>query len=68
LTSKDEDRWWLLGHHGRDCRLASHQRLRQYGKDGSGYLQLRGTHPQTPTYGLTDSPAGQLALIAEQFK
>jgi epoxide hydrolase len=47
---------------------ASHQRLRQYGQDGKGYLQIQGTRPQTLAYGLTDSPAGQLAWIVEKFK
>jgi pimeloyl-ACP methyl ester carboxylesterase len=43
-------------------------RLRQYEADGKGYLQLQGTRPQTLAYALTDSPAGQLAWIAEKFK
>jgi pimeloyl-ACP methyl ester carboxylesterase len=32
-----------------------------------GYNQLQSTRPQTLAYGLTDSPAGQLAWIAEKF-
>lgn len=32
------------------------------------YLQLQGTRPQTVSYGLTDSPAAQLAWIVEKFK
>jgi pimeloyl-ACP methyl ester carboxylesterase len=47
---------------------ASHQRLQHYGQDGKGYLQIQGTRPQTLAYGLTDSPAGQLAWIVEKFK
>jgi epoxide hydrolase len=47
---------------------ASHQRLRQYGQDGKGYLQIQGTRPQSLAYGLTDSPAGQLAWIVEKFQ
>jgi hypothetical protein len=31
-------------------------------------MQLQGTRPQTIAYGLTDSPAGQLAWIVEKFK
>ncbi|MDB1088630.1 epoxide hydrolase [Streptomyces sp. ACA25] len=33
----------------------------------SAYLQLQGTRPQTLAHALTDSPAGQLAWIAEKF-
>jgi epoxide hydrolase len=51
-----------------EAEAASLQRLRQYGEDGRGYLQLQGTRPQTLAYGLTDSPAGQLAWIVEKFK
>jgi pimeloyl-ACP methyl ester carboxylesterase len=51
-----------------EAEAASHQRLRQYGEDGRGYLQIQGTRPQTLAYGLTDSPAGQLAWIVEKFK
>ncbi|WP_020672615.1 epoxide hydrolase family protein [Amycolatopsis nigrescens] len=34
---------------------------------GSGYYQQQRTRPQTLGYGLTDSPAGQCAWIAEKF-
>jgi pimeloyl-ACP methyl ester carboxylesterase len=34
----------------------------------SGYGRIQGTRPQTLAYGLTDSPAGQLAWIVEKFK
>jgi pimeloyl-ACP methyl ester carboxylesterase len=51
-----------------EAEAASHQRLRQYGEDGKGYLQIQGTRPQTLAYGLTDSPAGQLAWIVEKVK
>jgi epoxide hydrolase len=51
-----------------EAEAVSHQRLRQYGEDGKGYLQLQGTRPQTLAYGLTDSPAGQLAWIVEKVK
>ncbi|MFP3969305.1 epoxide hydrolase [Actinomadura fulvescens] len=33
-----------------------------------GYLQCNSKRPQTVTYGLHDSPAGQLAWIVEKFK
>jgi pimeloyl-ACP methyl ester carboxylesterase len=35
---------------------------------GSGYMAIQSTRPQTLAYGLTDSPAGQLAWIMEKFK
>jgi epoxide hydrolase len=41
--------------------------LREFQARGSGYFALQSTKPQTLAYGLTDSPAGQLAWIAEKF-
>jgi microsomal epoxide hydrolase len=35
---------------------------------GTGYAMIQSTKPQTLAYGLTDSPAGQLAWIAEKFR
>jgi microsomal epoxide hydrolase len=35
--------------------------------EGSGYMKLQATRPQTLSYGLTDSPVGQLAWIVEKF-
>lgn len=43
------------------------ERLNRYLTDGNGYFQIQATRPQTLAYGLTDSPAGQLAWIAEKF-
>jgi microsomal epoxide hydrolase len=37
-------------------------------RQGSGYLMIQSSRPQTLAYALTDSPAGQLAWIAEKFK
>lgn len=34
----------------------------------SGYMKIQSTRPQTLSYGLTDSPAGQLAWIVEKFR
>jgi hypothetical protein len=34
---------------------------------GNGYFQMHATRPQTIAYSLTDSPAGQLAWIADKF-
>ncbi|WP_344941798.1 epoxide hydrolase family protein [Actinomadura miaoliensis] len=39
-----------------------------HGPDGMGSYQLQSTRPQTLAYLLTDSPAGQLAWIAEKFR
>jgi pimeloyl-ACP methyl ester carboxylesterase len=36
--------------------------------EGSGYFQIQATRPHTVAYGLTDSPAGQLAWIVDKFK
>jgi len=36
-------------------------------KSGTGYSTQQSTRPQTLGYGLTDSPAGQCAWIAEKF-
>ena len=45
------------------ARLA---RLQTFQDDGMGFVAIQGTRPQTVAYGLTDSPAGQLAWIAEK--
>ena len=37
-------------------------------KEEVGYQQIQGTKPQTLAYGLTDSPAGLAAWIAEKFR
>jgi microsomal epoxide hydrolase len=43
-------------------------RLARFDADGSGYRKLLSTRPQTVSYALNDSPAGQLAWIVERFK
>jgi epoxide hydrolase len=43
------------------------ERLRRFRTTGSGYGAIQSTRPQTLAYGLTDSPAGQLAWIVEKF-
>jgi len=45
-------------------RVEAMQRFRT---TGSGYYAIQSTRPQTLAYGLTDSPAGQLAWITEKF-
>lgn len=41
-------------------------RLQTFVDDGMGFAAIQGTRPQTLAYGLTDSPAGQLAWVAEK--
>jgi epoxide hydrolase len=41
--------------------------VREFREVGSGYSAQQRTRPQTLGYGLVDSPAGQLAWIAEKF-
>jgi len=50
-----------------DEEQARLQALRQFRTEGMGYGAIQSTRPQTLAYGLTDSPAGQLAWIAEKF-
>jgi len=53
LTAADQARLALMG---------------RWGQDMSGYAIVQSTRPQTLSYALTDSPAGQLAWIVEKFK
>jgi microsomal epoxide hydrolase len=46
-------------------RLADLAAFERQGR--AGYMKIQGTRPQTLAYGLTDSPVGQLAWIAEKF-
>jgi epoxide hydrolase len=41
--------------------------MRRFRSTGRAYSAIQSTRPQTLAYGLTDSPAGQLAWIAEKF-
>ncbi len=43
-------------------------RAQEWSAEKAGYFKLQGTRPQTLSYGLADSPAGQLAWIVEKFK
>jgi epoxide hydrolase len=43
-------------------------RMDEFTGDGSGYLAIQNTRPQTIGYGLVDSPLLQLAWIAEKFE
>jgi pimeloyl-ACP methyl ester carboxylesterase len=42
------------------------RRMEEFRSDGSGYLAIQNTRPQTVGYGLADSPLFQLAWIAEK--
>jgi pimeloyl-ACP methyl ester carboxylesterase len=44
------------------------ERLENFSKEGMGYFQIMATRPQTLSFGLADSPVGQLAWITEKFK
>jgi len=44
------------------------QQLARWTAEESGYIAIQGTRPQTLAYGLTDSPAGLAAWIAEKFR
>jgi hypothetical protein len=43
------------------------ERMAAFRTDGSGYLAIQNSRPQTIGYGLTDSPVFQLAWTAEEF-
>ncbi|MFE2758004.1 epoxide hydrolase family protein [Actinosynnema sp. NPDC059335] len=42
--------------------------LKSFVDTGSAYMALQATRPHTLSYGLTDSPVGQLAWIVEKFR
>ena len=48
--------------------MASWERSRRWDRGSTGYAAIQSTKPQTLAYGLTDSPVGQLAWIAEKFR
>ncbi|MGH8877111.1 MAG: epoxide hydrolase family protein [Stackebrandtia sp.] len=43
------------------------ERFNEFKRDGSGYLHIQSSRPQTLAYSLNDSPVGQLAWIVEKF-
>lgn len=47
---------------------AAAEQAAYFRREETGYSSIQGTRPQTLAYGLTDSPAGQIAWIAEKFK
>jgi microsomal epoxide hydrolase len=62
-SSGDPDEMKLLSEREKGYIEAAN-RFRQ---QGSGYFMIQSSRPQTLAYGLTDSPAGLLAWIAEKF-
>lgn len=44
------------------------ERMKEYKKNGTAYLEIQSTRPQTISYSLTDSAVGQLAWIVEKYK
>jgi len=44
------------------------QELRHWSAEDTGYQWIQGTRPQTLAFGLSDSPAGLAAWIAEKFR
>ncbi|WP_326762032.1 epoxide hydrolase [Streptomyces phaeochromogenes] len=52
----------------RERTLASWRRNEEWTRERLGYATVQMTRPQTLSYGLTDSPVGQLAWIVEKFK
>jgi pimeloyl-ACP methyl ester carboxylesterase len=44
------------------------KRMQTWGDEMIGYAIVQSTRPQTISYALTDSPAGQLAWIVEKFR
>ncbi len=51
-----------------DAEKVRYERMQNFNSDGNGYFQQQATRPQTLSYGLSDSPAGQLAWIVEKFR
>ncbi|MDM2420309.1 epoxide hydrolase [Mycobacteroides abscessus] len=51
-----------------DSERRAGQAAQRYSSELSGYALVQSTRPQSLAYGLTDSPVGQLAWIAERFK
>jgi pimeloyl-ACP methyl ester carboxylesterase len=50
-----------------DADRAYQEEIRRWQTEETGYSSIQGTRPQTPAYGLTDSPTGLAAWIAEKF-
>jgi pimeloyl-ACP methyl ester carboxylesterase len=44
------------------------ERMKEYKKKGTAYLEIQATRPLTIAYSLSDSPVGQLAWMVEKYK
>jgi pimeloyl-ACP methyl ester carboxylesterase len=44
------------------------RRIEAFMREEFGYIAIQSTRPQTLAYGLTDSPAGQLAWLMDKFR
>ncbi|MFC7714201.1 epoxide hydrolase family protein [Nonomuraea recticatena] len=44
------------------------RRMNEFMNEAGGYIAIQSTRPQTLAYGLTDSPAGQLAWIVDKIR
>ncbi|GAA1589286.1 epoxide hydrolase [Actinomadura kijaniata] len=51
-----------------DLERARVRRMREFMNEAGGYIAIQSTRPQTLAYGLTDSPAGQLAWIVDKIR
>lgn len=51
-----------------DAENAGLERMKQYKKDGTAYLDIQATRPATIGIALSDSPIGQLAWMVEKYK
>jgi pimeloyl-ACP methyl ester carboxylesterase len=51
-----------------DAENAGLERMKQYKKDGTAYLEIQATRPHTIGIALSDSPVGQLAWMVEKYK
>ncbi len=58
----DDDQDWT------DVEKARLAHIERWNAEESGYMAIQSTRPQTLAFGLTDSPAGQLAWITEKFR
>ncbi|WP_329456127.1 epoxide hydrolase family protein [Streptomyces sp. NBC_01497] len=66
-TEPDGEELAVLDSAQRARTLASWERNKAWTREATGYAVIQATRPQTLAYGLTDSPVGQLAWIAEKF-
>lgn len=51
-----------------DMEKAGLERMRRYKKDGTAYLEIQATRPDTIGIALSDSPVAQLAWMVEKYK